>query len=308
MSHFISFGSGVFDLSEKYRLMTAFKNILVPTDFSNCATNALHYAADLALTLKAKIHLYHTYHLPILIRSYAAGLIDLNQELKEESEARLKKALDAFKVKYPTVDVQGETEYGLLMDQVPSAIKRYESDLIVMGTKGASGLDEYLVGSNAAYLIEATKLPVLVIPEQATFTSPKKIAFTTDFQFGDVESLKKLAELMGAFKPEITVVHLSTHPITRLTKDAELMDWFKEMVEEHVAYPNISFQNKIRNTDNLTDIDKFITDNQMDMVAMSTRQKSFLKKLFTGSLTRKMAYHTHLPLLAFHLPEDNRLN
>lgn len=286
--------------------MTSFvyKNILVPVDFSACSENAVLYAAEMARTLNSTLHVYHAYHVPLILDYYPEDVKTLAKKLKEEADEQMEKVKSFIHRKYGKLRTEFIVEQNLLIEGVKSIVEKNKIDLIIIGTKGASGMSEYLIGSNTARMIESINCTTLAIPENAVFKAPKKILFATDFQFEDIKSIKKMVELISTFESEIKIAHISTTPFTR---DETLMEWFSEVLEQRIPYPKISYQNILKVKDNFSELNDYINNHKIDLVAMSTRNKNFIKRLFTGSLTKKMAYHTEIPLLAFHI-EDNQLN
>lgn len=282
-----------------------YKKILVPVDFSACSENAVHYACEMALSLNATLYVYHAYHVPLIMDYYPEDVKDLAGKVKEEAEEQMQKVRSFIHRKYATLKTVVRIEHDLLIDGLTELVQKEKIDLIITGTKGASGMSEYLLGSNTARIIETIHCTVLAVPKNAIFKAPQKVLFATDFQFEDVKSITKMIELVGSFEPEIMIAHASTSPFTH---DEMLMEWLSETLEERITYPKINYQNILKVKDNFSALNDYITSHAIDLVVMSTRNKNFMKKFFTGSLTKKMAYHTEIPLLAFHNEKENELS
>lgn len=274
-----------------------YKNILVPVDFSGCSENAVLYAAEMAKSLHAKIHLYHAYHIPFYIEYYGDSIKDTEENARNSAREQMRKIEALLELHHPNVKWESHLNFKFFMDDLEQMLESNKIDLIIMGTTGASGLNEYLVGSNAARVVESVKCPVLVVPQKAAFKRPEKVLFATDFRLDNVDSIKDLIRLMGVFKPKIIVAHVS---ITDFNLDEQIMKWFGGIIKDQIDYPEFEFVDLVKVKDNLTELNNYVHNYNIDVVAMSTRNKNFLKKLFTGSLTRKMAYHTDIPLLAYH--------
>jgi nucleotide-binding universal stress UspA family protein len=281
-----------------------YKNILVPVDFSPCSENAILYAAEMASLLGAKLYIYHVYHVPLVLDYYPEEVKAVSDSMKAEADEHMEKIKAFIHHKYKNLVTEYRMEMDLLMSGIKNSVEKDKIDLVIMGTKGASGISEFLIGSNTARAIESINVTVLAIPQNAVFKEPQKVLFATDFQFEDIDSIKKMVELVGMFKPRIEIAHISTTPFTY---DENIMEWFMEVLEQRVPYPNMNYHNILKIKDNYSVLNDYITDQKIDMVVMSTHNKNFIKKLFTGSLTKKMVYHTEIPLLAFHHEDDNVL-
>jgi nucleotide-binding universal stress UspA family protein len=135
--------------------MSPYQNILVPTDFSDNALTATEFAFDIAQRMKSTVVLLHVLHLPVAqIQEDAMVLIERQNELRADSYNSLNAIADVLKKRFPDVAVKTDVEQGLLIDTIVSKTENHQIDLVVMGTKGASGIKEYLVGSNTAKLID----------------------------------------------------------------------------------------------------------------------------------------------------------
>lgn len=278
------------------------KTILVPTDFSSHAANAVDYAATLAASLNAKLILFHSYHVPVAISEYSVIMIS-EPALDEETIQQLKQLEKRVQQIAAQVPVETITREDLLLDGIQAIIREKEVDLLVMGTRGAKGLEEVLIGSQTAYVLDKVDCPVIVVPSCATRRNIKSILYATDFQFNDFTFINQLVEIARPYQAQIIITHISTIA----EKDEELMDWFREIAEPNINYPFLSF--KSFNGENIeAELNQAIKYMEVDMVCMATTRKSFFEKIFKGSLTQKMAYHCQVPLLAFHLGESKKLN
>jgi len=277
------------------------KTILVPTDFSRHATNAVEYAATLASWMNARLLLFHSYHVPVAVSEYSVILVS---EPAQEAETSRQLAQLVKRVKEIAGNIPVETivRQDLLLDGIQQVVHEQEVDLLVMGTMGARGLEEVLIGSHSAYVLENVTCPVLVVPACTSERKVEKLMYATDFQFNDFTYINQLIELARPFQAQIIITHISTHA----AKDAELMAWFREIAEPNLDYPFVSFRS-FNGGNVLDELSHAITYLDVDMLCMATAKRGFFEKLFKGSLTKKMAYHCEVPLLAFHLGDSNRL-
>lgn len=273
------------------------KTILVPTDFSKSANNALNYALAIAKREKAKIILMHAYDIIYLsenapLEYYAEGLEatkDAAQKMLDTLVARIEK----LRVKYEAINLQG-----LPVDSVISLAKKKKVDFVIMGTRGASGLKEVLLGSNTAKVIAKAPCPVIAIPEKATFKGIKKIAYASNYRSSDVITIKQLLVLAKIFKSRIRLVHITNGEYT-LAYEKEYMKNFVDKIKERTKYNHITAE-LLESSDVEKMLEKYIKKESIDLLAVSTKHRNFLERIFGTSITKALAYHSKVPLVTFH--------
>jgi nucleotide-binding universal stress UspA family protein len=268
------------------------KTILVPTDFSKHSANALAYAASLA-------------EVPAAYTEIPAA-VQIEHDIEADAEAELKRMTGQIKrARGSLFNIDYINKEGFLIDTLPEIIKEKAVDLIVMGTQGASGLEQLLLGSYTADVAEKVDCPLLVIPAHAAFRKPEKIMYATDFQFNDFQYINQVAAIAQAFDAEILITHISTR-VTNKQEEEDLMDWFMEIAETNIGYTKVSY--RIFTGENVFEkLNDTVRDGGVQLLCMSTVRRTFFEKLFNSSLTKKMVYQTQLPLLVFHIREPNRL-
>jgi nucleotide-binding universal stress UspA family protein len=170
--------------------------------------------------------------------------------------------------------------------------------MIVMGTKGASGLQEVLLGSNTAAVMERATCPVLAVPENSRFTPIKKIAFATDFRENDIEAINYLTSIAMLFGAGLVIVHVAD-PVVPQNYEAALLKVFQEEIKTRSRFKDISFE-IIKGSNTVKVLNEFIKVNGIDMIAVSTRKKNFFTRFFDKSFTKQLAYHSVIPVMAFH--------
>ncbi len=277
------------------------KKILFPTDFSDNATYALNYALEMLKLEIEEVFIYHAYALPIIDVNMPASIFE---EVAEKAESRAREKLDelseSIKAQFPNLKVETQTGQEFAAEKIAALAKQNNSELVVMGTKGASGLKEVFIGSNTASVINNTDIPVLAVPANLKYKPITKILFTTDYHDSDFEAIRKVAELAKSLNAEITIMHLFQYD-----KELEttMQEWFKEELESHVHYARMKFE--LDETNDVEDsLNTYINNNNIDMLVMSTKKRTFIQRFFHSSLTRRMVYHTHIPLMAFHYTDS----
>lgn len=268
-------------------------NILVPTDFSDLSRIAVRYAVRIANKLDGNITLLHVIDFQRTVRS-TIKLETNSRELVKSINAQMEELVDditsRMSVKTP---IRCEISKGRsFSDAVIKEAKKLRSGLIIMGTKGATGLKKTLLGSNTVSVIEASKIPVLVVPEQAEFKTFRNVIYATDLRHLQKE-LNILIPYVEKFGSTIHILH-----IVQDGADVGELEAKIEKVVQKLSYKNIVTLVTVDMDVNAA-IDQYISVSKADAVTMFTHEASFYEKVFDKSLTRKMAFHGRIPLLAF---------
>jgi nucleotide-binding universal stress UspA family protein len=271
------------------------KNILVPTDYSIAANNAAEFATQLAKEIKASVTLLHVFHAPIPASDVPVILID-PEKLLLENEVHLRK--EARYLNQRTgVEVKYIAKMGMAVDEIREEEKNM--DLIIMGMKGASKLSEALIGSTTTKVLRKVKKPVLIIPEKANYKKPEKIVFASDLDPRiDEHSLDTLKDFTKHFGSKILVVNVKSKKY-KFTSEQELEKTIEGKLSnmEHLYY----FPEK---EDLVEGINEFVKDHNADMLAIIPHRYNFFERIFHASVSKKMAFHTDVPLLA--LPDNHK--
>ena len=274
------------------------KTILVPTDFSDNADNALYYAIELAKKENDKIILLHAYHIDY---SNPAVPLDFTREevnrAAEDSNNQLREAslkiAYAGKIAYECLSVEDSP-----LEAILNTIQIKNVDLVIMGTKGQTDFLGAIFGSVAAKVIEKSTCPVIAVPAEATFKDIKKITYATAYNYSDVYALKKVVEIAKLFNAQVEILHVTDKANSQIF-EKDLMKTFMDDVNHKIQYNNMSFQ--IYEGDNVEDaLEEYIDNDSTNILVMSTHQRGFFDKLFGKSVTKHMAYHSEVPLMAFH--------
>ncbi|WP_297334478.1 universal stress protein [Flavobacterium sp.] len=276
------------------------KRILFPTDFSEAANAAFVYALQFADSFEAEVIILHVYDLPIVeappmpeSTKEIFDVVELNQfeSFREELPALHKIAQNK---KLDHIKLRNILLYGDLVYNINKVCSEENVDMVVMGTTGASGVKEAFLGSNAGSVIANTQTPVLCVPTAAQFHHQvKSIAFTTQYKDKDNEALRKTLELAEKFKAKVYCLYIKNDD-DPADIDERINEWKIYYKESNIDFFNIAGDH-IEQT-----ILDFIENQQVDMLVMRTHKRGFFESLFHRSLTKKMAYHTKVPLLVFH--------
>ncbi|MEZ4886905.1 MAG: universal stress protein [Chitinophagales bacterium] len=281
------------------------KKILFPTDFSANAQNAYTYALHLADKLGASITTLHAYlpiNVPANVMVSTVGELTVMQQMEEWAdyeEAAKTMHEKAVTEKLESVEVNHEMEEGAAVDVIMETVEEEEIDLIVMGTKGASGFIGALIGSNTAEVIEQATVPVLAIPKNAQYRPIRRMAIATDFDKLQEDAIAKAVEFAQLFDAELHCIYVNT------AHNPLIGERMSKLSSHFADTPKLTFE-VLEGTDNLYNVEdvletvnKYVHEKDIDMLVMQTHKRTFFQKLFTVSYTKKMAFHTDIPLLAF---------
>lgn len=274
------------------------KTILVPTDFSKSSNNALEYAIAIAKREKAKIILAHSFHVTYIYPDVPVQYAAEQMHATEISANKQLKSMCAKVTASGKLSCEFINKQGLAVDLIVEIVEKKKVDLVVMGTKGASGIQEVLLGSNTASVIEKVKCPVIAVPEKASYTPIKHITYATNYETSDINSLKKLVEVAKLFDAKITLLHIYYDEFVP-DAEAEYMEKFKSKVKSKIHYNKMAFK-FVYGKNLMKTLEDHVKQESPDLLSMSTHHRNLFDKLFGKSLTKKMAYHTKVPLIAFH--------
>ncbi|MFZ1806693.1 MAG: universal stress protein [Cyclobacteriaceae bacterium] len=273
------------------------KSILVPTDFSNNANTAIEYACELANLLGAEVLVVNAYTPAVTQYNIVSPLIEEETgRARRLAMEKLSSISEVAEKKYDSLTFKTEFVVGGIIEVIEELIDQNKTDLVVMGTKGASGLDKILFGSNATRVIEKVKCPVLAIPSNCSFQAPKRIVYATDFHDKELNHVDDLVSVAGAFKAELMMAHITTDK-EALQSEEMLKRNFAKRVSSLTNYEAITYFAKYEE-DVTRALDSFTTQVSADWIAMLTHKRSVLEKFYNPSLTKAMAYQTKIPLLA----------
>lgn len=275
------------------------KRILVPTDFSPNAEFALRVAVDIALKANGIIILYHVHgplESPFIDNAIKRKKYNINTEIiLHKRLQRLKKRVlkDNNQVLISTV-----IGHFPLINTILGFAERNHIDLIVMGTKGASGIKRILIGSVASKITQRTDIPVLLIPERVEQRELNHIVFATDFHPSDQQALSLTLAFAEIYGSTVTVVHLIT-PDASEKRSREQKDDF----DSYVNFMQQKFNNgdlRFKLLETAAEQEKIETlykGMPYDLLVMVREKKSFFQKVWSGSYTQSMSYIAERPLL-----------
>jgi len=273
------------------------KKIILPTDFSYNAYNAISYAMNLLKDEEATFYLLNTYTPAIYQTEYLLhspgqiGLGDIYQSESINQLEELKKQLEK-EFKNPKHTIIAHSAFNILVDEVSAMVASEEADLVIMGTQGATGAKEIFLGTHTVHVIKKATCPVIAIPADFDYEIPKKILFPTDYEVEYSEKqLTGLLNLSKIHNSSIEVIHISSgYDLT----DLQLQNKAKlEKILEEIPH----LFHDLPNQEIITGINNFQLENKMNMLAMIQNKHTFLESLFIEPVIKKIGFHVSIPFM-----------
>ena len=278
------------------------KKIVIPTDFSENAWNAITYAMHFLKDQKCTFYFLHTYTPAFYRMDYAfgGGIYSAIPDLDADAAlARLEETVKKVKAQFPNPDHTFEmvSAFNTLTDEIIEFSKKNKIDLVVMGTQGATGAKQLFLGSNTVFVIRKVKLPILVIPNGCKFVPIKNILFPSDFmEAHKKEEVYTIIETANIFDAEITVLNL--WEVFELTKDQEgnkniLLRYLKNV---SASYRQVQVKGK-KLSEAILD---YVDTNDVDLLAMMNRDHSFFERVLIRQSIDQIGFQINIPFLIIH--------
>lgn len=282
------------------------KTILLPTDFSENSWNAIVYALTFLKDSTCTFYVLHVNSLSYLDATdspYIQTEDFVENAFTKPTKKRLRTLLKRISTEFPENKNHHFftlTDYNFFVESVRNHVNEKKIDIIIMGTKGASGLKKVIIGSNAADVIKKVKCTTLVVPENATFSGLEEIAFPTDYYLTyGVDLLKPVYDILQNHNASLQVLHITSRSeelnISQQDNKDLLMDYFNSF--------NADFHNLTnKNVENA--IDCFVKSRNIKMIAMVAKNLNYFQRILFHSKVEEITYHSHVPFLVLHDKKD----
>ncbi|MFA0962977.1 universal stress protein [Roseivirga sp. BDSF3-8] len=272
------------------------KKIIVPTDFSDQASFALDLAAQIARQSDAEITLLNVIEQP------GSSFNTMGQVSTTDSDnVYVLEMLKAMKQKmeetasdeaYADLNLKTVVHVGHTFHTISAEIAERGADLIIMGSKGASGIEEVLIGSNTEKVVRHSKAPVITVKSPAKFDTIKNIVFATDLTGKHphvTEEIVKLQKMLGA---TLHIVKVNTP--TNFQSDRDIKKMMKEFVDEgKLTDYTLNIYNDAVEEDGII---YFADDINADLIALGTHGRTGLMHLLSGSVAEDVVNHSKRPV------------
>ncbi|TPN87472.1 universal stress protein [Aquimarina algicola] len=281
------------------------KRILLPTDFSENAYNAMKYAMHFFAEEKVTFYLLNTftpvsYHAGYLVENPTIyGLEDVSlmhsKNEIEKVENRLKKEFNNTNHSFERLSA-----FNTLISEIQEVVKEYEIDLIVMGTKGATGAKEIFIGTHTMYTIKKVKCPVIVVPSDFEFETPKDILLPTDYKL-DVNNryLSLIKEICDKHISRLNILN-AYYGVPLDKNQKKVKDFLDVYFEENAHVFHLA-----ENVDVIEAVEGFQKKYKINLLIMIHNKHSFFENLLFKPVINQIAYHTNIPFLV--IPSEERM-
>lgn len=287
-------------------------SILVPVDFSTSSLKAGAMAFEIAQKFDASLVFYHVIPQPDYftipysdVMAFDAGLYD---HLKEREEL-VNQEFGEFLMKlselvgegaWKKVKMEEIVKMGYAEEDILNYTEVHPPRLIIMGIKDPEKQHESIMGSTTAGVIYNADVPVFVIPEKApilNLASVKKVVYATNFDDKDFASIDKLLGILKPFDTEVTCLHIGGKDQPEWD-EAKLKSMSKSLKKNYKdAKLNCMI---VEGDDVLVELEKYIQENGIDVLSLTTHKRNMITRIFNPSIARKMVFHMKTPLLVFH--------
>ena len=273
------------------------KTIIVPTDFSPIATNAMNFAADMAVNINASLMLLHVYQVPVSMTDVPVVMVSA-EELKKSSESKLQELKDDLThITSGKIKIYSEARLGDVSDELEDACKHIQPFAVIMGTRGTTGVERILFGSTTLTAIRHLTWPVIVVPPGKEYGKGiKKIGFACDFdkvvESTPIQFIKNMIKEFGAELHVLNVDHEGKHFKPGTPEESLMLHTLL-----HDLNPNYHF---IDNIDIEDGINEFVEKNNIDLLITIPKKHKLLDSLFKHSSTKQLVTQSHVPVMCVH--------
>ncbi|MGB8194130.1 MAG: universal stress protein [Chitinophagaceae bacterium] len=273
------------------------KTFLVPTDFSETSKNAARYAAQIAKQ-------YQDVHIILYNLSDEIAVGSDSSPLSDDDHSRhkiMELALESIRTdlcRFTNCQITCVAEEGnSLIDSLDRYARHNSVDMIIMGITGSTRLEQIFMGSNTLKMVERGTCPVMIVPPLALFKGIQDIMLTSDFK--DVERTmptKPIQKVLDLFRANLHVVNVDHEHYVEVTEEYKAERGKLETILQ-AHNPQFYF---IRMYDFMDAVNQFVEDKEIDLILTVPKKHSFLSGVFRSSYTKRLAYHSHVPIIAVH--------
>lgn len=277
--------------------------ILVPYDFSVIALHALNFASDLAQKSKdCSVSLINVIEQPTPNTIKTMGINDYDpmesiyiKKLIEVSKQKMEAVM--AEAKYKSIKLEYKIVLGHPFKEISEEIRTQAVDLVIMGTSGASGAEEFLVGSNAERMVRFSKCPVITIGEATDVSKIKSIILASDFDEVPESFVNHVKKLMSLFGAKLHLVKINTPASFTTTRhDKKQMTDFKTRFKlEDAPFETYNYTNE---EDGIV---AYAEDVKADLIALGTKQRRGVSHFLSGSIAEDVVNHAKVPVWTFGL-------
>ncbi len=270
-------------------------NILLPTDFSKNAWNAIQYAINLYAKEACTFYLLHSSYF-----KYAHSRTLITSHFISTLQKQGKEDMEDFMVKLEKESINPNHEFKTILTTedlkiaIRDAVEEYQINMVVMGTKGANEAPDIFAGSNTVDTIHNVKnCPVLIVPNEHEYVKPKLLAFPTDYnRFYKDKELRPLLNMADLHSSKIKIFHINVEKkLTTIQRNN------MKVLDDYLLFHAHNFYWLPKNTEKTKAIEAFIRDLNIDMLVMVNYNHSIIENLLNEPVIKKLAFHPKIPIL-----------
>lgn len=277
-------------------------NILLPTDFSDNSWNAITYALRFYAHAACNFYLLHVNELRNVVvndSTYSVGSETIEDVYSKPAKKKLVALLKKISEQIPhntNHKFYTIADNNFFIESIREQVLEKKIDVIVMGTKGASGVKKYITGSNTGDVITKVKCTTLVVPENAKYSKIEEVAFPTDYSMNyNLQTLLPLSRVLDANPSNLRILHISNaNEKLNISQQQN-----KELLADYFANSAYSFHNltnkKVENA-----IQCFIESRSIGLIAMVAKNLNYFQQILFHNKVENISYHTDIPFLVLH--------
>lgn len=270
------------------------KKILVPCDFSESAVQAFKFAVEIANQNKGEVLLLNVVEIPVIQDSVMVPAFSFEETYLKEMKERAEKDFNKMREKWAKdgPKISTHIQFGAPTSAISRMVDEKKVDLIVMGTKGASGLKEFFVGSNTEKIVRWSAVPVISIKKSLKYASVKNIVFPSTLHDDEEDLTMRVKALQDFFKATLHLLYVNTPANFRtdVINRQRLKDFAKRFMLKNVTlnvYNDLSEESGVAH---------FTKEIKGDMIALATHGRKGLSHLMSGSIAEDMVNHIDCPI------------
>ena len=278
------------------------KTILLPTDFSENSWNAISYALHFFEKFTCNFYLLHVsklIHASDGDMPYVPTQEIIDELYLKPARQKLQQVLKRISKQFPEQKNHNFyilTDYNFFIESIRRHVDEKKVDMIIMGTKGASGLQKFIIGSNAGDVITKVHCATLVVPENAKFTKLNEIAFPTDYTLTyNLQTLSPISEVLEAYNSAIRILHISKKDINLNVEQRKN----KELLEDYFSNQTHSFH-FLTNKKVEDAVQLFVESSKINMITMVAKNLNYFQQILFHTKIEEISYHTDIPFLVLH--------
>lgn len=273
------------------------KKIIVPTDFSPVALNALNYAADMAIAINAELLIVNVYNIPVSYTEVPVVMISVEEMKKSSNNQLTELQKNILHITSGKIKVDIESRMGDTVDELEDICNTINPFAVIMGAKGKSGLENLLYGSTTLTAIRHLSWPIICIPPGKEYGHGiKKIGFACDFkEVKESTPVSLINEMVTVFEASLHVLNVDYHNKNFHPQTPEetfqlhsLLDDLKPTYH-YIDHPDVE-----------DGINEFAEKNNMDLIITIPKKHKLLDGIFKPSSTRQLVFQSHIPIMCVH--------